>query len=112
MEKLENWHRYKVDFALYHVQSGRSGLHCLYFCAIKSDLHLIIVRAYERGERQVDVFRRLEQDGVSEQIISYTIKRWRETGGITDRSRSGRRSTACTRELLQRIRCRVRRRGR
>src|SRR5271170_5434138 len=74
-----------------------------------SDKRGLIVRACQRGERQVDIFRRFKDDGVSKQLISKTIKRWRETSSIADRPRSGRPRTARTRNLVQRVRHRIRR---
>ena len=79
---------------------------------MKRDLREIIVRAFERGERQADIFRRFEPDGISQQYISYTIKRWRETGSIEDRPRLGGPRTARTPQLIQKIRQRFRRKRR
>ncbi len=67
------------------------------------------MRAFQRGERQAEIFRRLNSDGVSRQLILKSIKRWRETGSIADRSRSGRPRTARTPQLVQRVRQRIRR---
>lgn len=73
------------------------------------DLRGLIVSAFERGERQVDIFRRFKDDGVSRQFISYTIKRWREIGSIADRSRSGRPRTARIPNAVRKVRDRIRR---
>lgn len=73
------------------------------------ELRNIIVRAFQRGELQADICRRLKKDGVSHQFVSYTIKRWRETGLIADRPRCGGPRTARTPELIQKIRRKVRR---
>ena len=73
-----------------------------------NELRGLIIRALQRGERQADIFRRLKDDGVSPQFISYTIKRWRETGSIADRPRSGRLRTARTPALVRKVRHRIR----
>ncbi len=73
------------------------------------DLRQIIVRAFQRGERQADIFRRFKPDGVSRQFISMTIKRWRETASTADRPRSGAPRSARTSKLVQRVRQRIRR---
>src|SRR5690348_2744990 len=73
------------------------------------NLRGLIVSAFERGERQPDILRRFQNDGVSRQFISYTIKRWRETGSIADKPRSGRPRTASTRNTVRKIRFRIRR---
>lgn len=59
-----------------------------------NDLRRLIILAFQRGERQVEIFRRLKSNGISRQLISKTIKRWREMGSIADRPRSGRPRTA------------------
>lgn len=74
-----------------------------------SDLRSLIVRAFQRGERQADIFRRLKDDGVSRQLISYTIKRWRETGSIADRPHTGRPRTVRTPERIKAVGARIRR---
>lgn len=74
-----------------------------------SDLRHLIVSAFERGERQVDILRRFQNDGVSQQFVSYTIKRWKETGSIADRPRSGRPRTVRTPNLVRKVRDRIRR---
>ncbi len=81
----------------------------LSFCAMKRDLREIIVRVFERGERQAEIARRFEPDGISHQFISYTIKRWRETDSTEDRPRCGGPRTARTPQLIQKIRQRFRR---
>ena len=73
------------------------------------DLRQIIVRAFQRGERQADIFRRFKPDGVSRQFISKTIKRWRETGTTADRPRSGAPRTARTPPIVHKVRERLRR---
>ncbi len=73
------------------------------------DLRGLIVSAFERGERQVDIVRRFKDDGVSRQFVSYTIKRWRETRSIADRPRSGRPRTARIRNAVRKIGMRIRR---
>lgn len=76
------------------------------------DLRQIIVRAFQRGERQADIFQRFEPDGISRQYISYTIKRWRETGTTDDRPRCGGPRTARTPQLVHKVRERFRRKRR
>ena len=44
------------------------------------NLRGIIVSAFQRGERQVDIVRRFKNDGLSKQFVSYTIKRFRSAG--------------------------------
>lgn len=112
MYRLENLYVCKQDLALCHDQIRRSQIHSVCFYAMKRDLREIIVRAFERGERQADIFRRFEPDGISQQYISYTIKRWRETGSIEDRPRLGGPRTARTPQLIQKIRQRFRRKRR
>jgi inhibitor of nuclear factor kappa-B kinase subunit alpha len=73
------------------------------------DLRQIIVRAFQRGERKVDIVRRFKPDGISRQYISYTIKRWQETGSAADRPRCGRPRTARTPPLVHKVRERFRR---
>jgi transposase len=73
------------------------------------NLRGLIVSAFERGERQVDIVRRFKDDGVSRQFVSYTIKRWRETRSIADRPRSGRPRTARIRNAVRKIGMRIRR---
>lgn len=46
------------------------------------DLWSSIGRAFQRGGRQAEIFRRLNFDGVLRQLISKTIRKWRETGSI------------------------------
>src|SRR5690348_11744340 len=74
-----------------------------------TDLRSLIVRAFDRGERQADIFWRLKKDGVSRKLISTTIKRWRETGLITDRPRTGRPSTVRKPKRIKAVRERIRR---
>lgn len=74
-----------------------------------SDLRRLIVRAFQRGERQADIFWRLKRDGISRQLISSTIKRWRETGSIADRPRTGRPRTARTPTRIKAVGARIRR---
>src|SRR5690349_21453386 len=74
-----------------------------------NDLRRLIVRAFERGERQADIFERLKSDGVSRQLISLTIKRWRDAGSIADRPRIGRPRTVRTPERIKAVRARIRR---
>ena len=74
-----------------------------------NDLRRLIVRAFKRGERQADIFHRLKSDGVSRPFISLTIKRWRETGSIADRPRTGRPRTVRTPERIKAVRARIRR---
>src|SRR5690348_3285259 len=73
------------------------------------DLCQSIAREFERAERQADTFWRLKKDGVSRPFISLTIKRWRETGSIADRPRTGRPRTARTPERIKAVRARIRR---
>jgi len=68
-----------------------------------SDLCALKMSAFERGERQVEIFRRFEDDGVLRQLIFYTIKRYRGIGSITERSQSGRPRTIRTAQLAQRV---------
>jgi inhibitor of nuclear factor kappa-B kinase subunit alpha len=107
MYRLENLLVCKQDLALCHDQIRRSQIHSVWFYAMKRDLREIIVRAFERGERQADIFRRFEPDGISQQYISYTIKRWRETGSVEDRPHSGGPRTARTPQLIRKIRQRI-----
>jgi inhibitor of nuclear factor kappa-B kinase subunit alpha len=74
-----------------------------------SDLRRLIVLAFQRGERQADIFRRFKDDGVSRQLISKTIKRWRETGSITNRPRTGRPRSVRTPRRIKAVRARIRR---
>jgi transposase len=76
---------------------------------MSNDLRRLIVRAFKRGERQADIFHRLKSDGVSRPFISLTIKRWRETGSIADRPRTGRPRTVRTPERIKAVKARIRR---
>ncbi len=109
MYRRENLLVSKQDLALCQAQSRPSDIHCLCFSVTMYDLRQIIVRTFQRGERQADIFRRFNPDGVSRQFISKTIKRWRETGTTDDRPRSGRPRSARTAQLVHKVRERFRR---
>ena len=74
-----------------------------------NDLRRFIVRAFERGDRQVDSSWHLKSYGVSRPFISLTIKRWRETGSIADRPRTGRPRNVRTPQRIKAVRARIRR---
>src|SRR5690242_14093794 len=74
-----------------------------------NDLRRFIVRAFERGERQADTSWRQKSYGVSGQLISSAIKRWREIGSIADKPRTGRSRTVRTPQRIKAVRVRIRR---
>ena len=69
----------------------------------------VVVNLFARGERPGDIFRRLKSHGVKRNFIYYTISRYRETGSIKDRMKSGWPRSARTPAAIKVGRERIRR---
>lgn len=68
-----------------------------------------IIQLHLSGKRQCEIFKLLQKSKVSRQTISYTIKRYIETGSIQDRKRSGRPRSVRTPRMVKALKERIRR---
>ena len=76
-----------------------------YFRMTKEKRAAVII-LHEAKTKPKAIARRLK---MPVQTVRDAIKRYQETGGTSDRPRSGRPVTACTPENVNKVRCRVRR---
>ena len=66
-----------------------------------------IVTFHESGFSNCEILRRLKNDKVNPMLIYRTIKRYKETGSVSDRKRVGRPRSARTPALKNIVRCRI-----
>ena len=68
-----------------------------------------IIELHRAGHRNCEIVRLLATSKVSKQLVSKTIKRFKETNNLDDRPRSGRPCTAMTARNIKVVRSRIRR---
>ena len=68
-----------------------------------------IIELHRAGHRNCEIVRLLATSKVSKQLVSKTIKRFKETNNLDDRPRSGRPCTAMTARNIKVVWSRIRR---
>ncbi|KAI6658827.1 MhmaT1 transposase [Oopsacas minuta] len=66
-----------------------------------------IITHYLSGNRPTEILKKLKHEKVNRMLVYRTIKRYKETSGITDKARSGRSPTARSIRLRKPVRSRV-----
>ena len=66
-----------------------------------------IITHYLSGNTPTEILKKLKHEKVNRMLVYRTIKRSKETGGITDKARSGRTLTARSMRLRKVVRSRV-----
>ncbi|VDO70875.1 unnamed protein product [Heligmosomoides polygyrus] len=67
---------------------------------------ITVVELHKTGMRTADIVR---TTGFKQRTVYKIVRRYKETGGTSDRPRSGRPTTATTPENINKVRCRIRR---
>ncbi|VDO97889.1 unnamed protein product [Heligmosomoides polygyrus] len=81
----------------------------LVFCACvmsRESERITVVELHKTGMRTADIVR---TTGFKQRTVYKIVRRYKETGGTSDRPRSGRPTTATTPENINKVRCRIRR---
>ena len=102
-----------VSFSLIYRLSNAHGVDLLSFvvCLPRAmkEYRDVVIKLFARGERSGDIFRRLKSYGVKRNFVYTTIRRYRETGSVKDRARSGRPRSSRTPAAIKVVRERIRR---
>lgn len=70
---------------------------------------IAVVALYKCGYQKSDIFKTLKPLGISRMFVYRAVKLFDETGGVDDRSRSGRPRTVRTPEVINAVKARIRR---
>ncbi|VDO68050.1 unnamed protein product [Heligmosomoides polygyrus] len=83
--------------------SKSSGCACV---MSRESERITVVELHKTGMRTADIVR---TTGFKQRTVYKIVRRYKETGGTSDRPRSGRPTTATTPENINKVRCRIRR---
>lgn len=68
-----------------------------------------VIALHLGGKAQKSIVSDLKHHKINKTFVSRTIKRYKKTGGVTDKPRSGRPKSVTTKEMVRKVRERIRR---
>lgn len=68
-----------------------------------------VIELYRNGQRPGNIFRQLQTSGYKRDFVYRTLRRYHETGGVSDRKHTGRPRSVRTAKLVKNVKARIRR---